>query len=59
MLVTKHTPMSRIKNLQLHPGEKLVKALDSLLIDDPENKDDITMVIVKRVASQLTGSGLL
>ena len=57
MRVTKHTPMSRIKNLQLHLGEKLVKALDSLLIDDPEDKDDITMV--KRGGSQLTGSGLL
>ena len=31
--------MSRINNLQLHLGEKLVKELDILLIDIPDDND--------------------
>ena len=35
----KYTPMSRVKKLQLHLWEKLVKELDILLIDNPEDND--------------------
>jgi len=50
--------MSRIKNLQLHLGEKLAKELDVRLIDMPEDiNNDATMV--RRVHLNLLAPGSL